>query len=389
MPGLIQSGNSSPNVRDMVAEGPPSSPADKKRNKLGYHRTAVACVHCRRRKIRCITELNDPAGRCQNCIRMKKDCVFTPIDPQNPPTAKRPRSGVKAADGLVNEAEASVSSSSPGGILRSSSMEQMNFEKDPLDTPPLPNESPGFPGLHQGSRSVSVHGFDFTHGYDPNQLRRQHQQQQIFVPSPYSPRIYDVDSMNPQFYQHQQHLFGHSVPTPYSSAFAPGSLPSTMTTVSQEQTYPYQTSASNGAYNWAHHPTRSMSSDQTDELSSGFPTPYRTNTYPSFERGITGQIQQLPPTSSGLVPVGIESQHTSMHPNFRERTSYQTMQADGQWTAGHPGPVQQMPGSVESPYSQGWYQPHPGLANMRQGEEQPHILPSQKHNPRESQHKPG
>ncbi|OQU99680.1 Fungal Zn2-Cys6 binuclear cluster domain-containing protein [Cladophialophora immunda] len=389
MPGLIQSGNSSPNVRDMVAEGPPPSPADKKRNKLGYHRTAVACVHCRRRKIRCMSDYNDPTGRCQNCIRLKKECVFLPIDPQNPPTAKRPRSGAKATDGLVNEGEASVSSSSPGGILRSSSMEQINYARGSVDTPPMSNESPGFPGFHPGSRSMSAHGFDFAHGYDPNQQQRQ--QQQAFVPSPYSPRNFDVDSINPQFYQQHQHPYGHSVPTPYSSTFAPSSLPSTMTTMSQDQAYPYQTAAPNGAYGWANHPTRSMSSDQTDELSSGFPTPYRTNTYPSFERGMTGQMQQLPPTSSSLVPMGTESQHPPTHPNFREHTSYQTMQTRVQqgWTAGNPGAIQQLPASVDSSYSQGWYQPHPGVANMQQEEEHPHILPSQNRNPRESQHKPG
>ncbi len=43
MPGLIRSGDSSPGLRDMSADGPALSPADKKRNKLGYHRTAVAC----------------------------------------------------------------------------------------------------------------------------------------------------------------------------------------------------------------------------------------------------------------------------------------------------------------------------------------------------------
>ncbi|KIX98071.1 uncharacterized protein Z520_06151 [Fonsecaea multimorphosa CBS 102226] len=388
MPGLIQSGNSSPNVRDMLTEGPPPSPADKKRNKLGYHRTAVACVHCRRRKIRCMPDFHDPVGRCQNCIRLKKECVFLPIDPQNPPTAKRPRSGAKAADGIVNEGEASVSSSSPGGILRSSSMEQINYARGSLDTPPMSSESPGFQGFHPGSRSVSVHGFDFAHGYDPAQQHRQ--QQQVFIPSPYSPRNFDGDSINPQFYQ-QQHAYGQSIPTPYSSPYAPGSLPSTMTTMSQEHGYPYQTSAPNGGYGWANPPTRSMSSDQTDELSSGFPTPYRTNTYPSFERGLTGQMQQLPPTSSSLAPMGIDSQHTSTHPNFPEHTSYQTAQANMQqgWTAGNHATMRRAPGSVDSSYSQGWYQPHPGLTSMQQEEEQPHILPSQNHNPRKSQHKPG
>ena len=43
MPGLVQSGGSSENLHEMAAEGLPLSPADRKRNKLGYHRTAVAC----------------------------------------------------------------------------------------------------------------------------------------------------------------------------------------------------------------------------------------------------------------------------------------------------------------------------------------------------------
>ncbi|KAF4337074.1 hypothetical protein FBEOM_9063 [Fusarium beomiforme] len=56
------------------------SSGEKKRNKLGYHRTSVACGHCRRRKIRCITSPNDTQGRCINCIRLKKDCSFFPVD---------------------------------------------------------------------------------------------------------------------------------------------------------------------------------------------------------------------------------------------------------------------------------------------------------------------
>jgi hypothetical protein len=58
----------------------PGNSGEKKRNKLGYHRTSVACGHCRRRKIRCITSPNDTQGRCINCIRLKKDCSFYPVD---------------------------------------------------------------------------------------------------------------------------------------------------------------------------------------------------------------------------------------------------------------------------------------------------------------------
>lgn len=71
--------------------------SDKKRNKLGYHRTSVACGksisaswthvsysffigHCRRRKIRCMMPDEDPSGRCSNCIRLKKECNFYPVE---------------------------------------------------------------------------------------------------------------------------------------------------------------------------------------------------------------------------------------------------------------------------------------------------------------------
>lgn len=43
MSELVKRLDSSPNVHDMAAEGSELSAADKKRNKLGYHRTAVAC----------------------------------------------------------------------------------------------------------------------------------------------------------------------------------------------------------------------------------------------------------------------------------------------------------------------------------------------------------
>jgi hypothetical protein len=41
----------------------------------------MACGHCRRRKIRCIPPTSeDPQGRCANCIRLKKECIFVPVD---------------------------------------------------------------------------------------------------------------------------------------------------------------------------------------------------------------------------------------------------------------------------------------------------------------------
>ncbi|POS85480.1 hypothetical protein EPUL_002298, partial [Erysiphe pulchra] len=64
---------------------------EKKRNKLGYHRTSVACGHCRRRKIRCIASPGD--RRCSNCIRLKKECNFYPVDQQSSNSGRRDQKG--------------------------------------------------------------------------------------------------------------------------------------------------------------------------------------------------------------------------------------------------------------------------------------------------------
>ncbi|KAK4186139.1 hypothetical protein QBC35DRAFT_282586 [Podospora australis] len=88
-----------------VPQPPPHSTApgqdplgEKRRNKLGYHRTSVACGHCRKRKIRCIPSPNDTSGRCANCIRLKKDCSFFPVD-QQPPQDTRQKSASRSSVG--------------------------------------------------------------------------------------------------------------------------------------------------------------------------------------------------------------------------------------------------------------------------------------------------
>ncbi|KAH7258048.1 hypothetical protein BKA59DRAFT_390991 [Fusarium tricinctum] len=53
---------------------------EKKRNKLGYRRTSVACGQCRRRKVRYITSSSDVQGRCINCIRLKGECSCSPVE---------------------------------------------------------------------------------------------------------------------------------------------------------------------------------------------------------------------------------------------------------------------------------------------------------------------
>ncbi|EEH22056.2 hypothetical protein PABG_04267 [Paracoccidioides brasiliensis Pb03] len=94
------------------------SAADKKRNKLGYHRSSVACVHCRRRKIRCLLASDDIQGRCENCIRLKKECHFFPVDQQPLMEMKLSHAGSKT--GAIST-ETSMTSSPPllgsGGMV--------------------------------------------------------------------------------------------------------------------------------------------------------------------------------------------------------------------------------------------------------------------------------
>ncbi|KAI1820740.1 hypothetical protein F4861DRAFT_38937 [Xylaria intraflava] len=71
---------------------PDSDPLDisgeKKRNRLGYARTNMACGNCRKRKIRCLLVKGD--GRCTQCIRLKKDCHFYAVDQEpSAPTGTR------------------------------------------------------------------------------------------------------------------------------------------------------------------------------------------------------------------------------------------------------------------------------------------------------------
>ncbi|KAF2223594.1 hypothetical protein BDZ85DRAFT_111655 [Elsinoe ampelina] len=90
-------------------DSPPSNAFGRK-NKLGYTRISVACAHCRRRKIRCVLAEGDSERRCANCIKLKKECIFTTVD-----TASNgdPRASGKAG---MNSQASSVMSRSPSGV---------------------------------------------------------------------------------------------------------------------------------------------------------------------------------------------------------------------------------------------------------------------------------
>ncbi|KAG9572797.1 hypothetical protein KCV01_g18925, partial [Aureobasidium melanogenum] len=78
------------------------SALDKRRNKLGYQRISIACSHCRRRKIRCVLAEGDDMGRCNNCIRLKKECVFYPVDSAGGPESRAQTKGSKDSSVISN-----------------------------------------------------------------------------------------------------------------------------------------------------------------------------------------------------------------------------------------------------------------------------------------------
>jgi hypothetical protein len=74
--------------------------------------------HCRRRKIRCIPASGDPQSRCSNCIRLKKECLFHPVDQQTE-TGSSSRRGSQVQGALGG---ASSSSSPTNGATQASEM---------------------------------------------------------------------------------------------------------------------------------------------------------------------------------------------------------------------------------------------------------------------------
>ncbi|KAF2794092.1 hypothetical protein K505DRAFT_31076 [Melanomma pulvis-pyrius CBS 109.77] len=134
VPPEIRRSSSTPHMHNLaLSTSGELSPTDKRRNKLGYHRTSVACGHCRRRKIRCLVANEDPGGRCANCIRLKKECNFYPVE-QNPETQ---RSHTGSAKETSIGAPASSTTSSPLHPASNSSEKVDDFR------PPFNATTPG------------------------------------------------------------------------------------------------------------------------------------------------------------------------------------------------------------------------------------------------------
>ncbi|OBT55224.1 hypothetical protein VE04_03880 [Pseudogymnoascus sp. 24MN13] len=153
--GKVKRSSSTSNIHDQaIADAALAASAEKRRNKLGYHRTSVACGHCRRRKIRCILAPGDLQNRCANCIRLKKECNFYPVDqPPQQPESK----GQRGAPGGRGVGGASSSSSPTDQMGRNSETQNGLSYPNNMAMPPYLGSSDlkrlkddGFPPENRG-----------------------------------------------------------------------------------------------------------------------------------------------------------------------------------------------------------------------------------------------
>lgn len=96
---------------------------------------------------------DDTQGRCENCIRLRKECHFYPVD-QQPPTEKKARPGAKLESSL------DPTGSSPPG-LSSGSMDPADMYTYSLpmhSTPDMAGFHPaGFPATPMGPFTAGWH----------------------------------------------------------------------------------------------------------------------------------------------------------------------------------------------------------------------------------------
>ena len=139
----------------------PAKPLPESTTRLGSCPclTRLTCVaHCRRRKIRCVIADADPQQRCQNCIRLKKECVFYPVEQQNAMDIR----GESSSKAVTDSGPSSAVSVSPPNNVTDRSFESTR------DFPPfaaLPsNASTTFQGLpfETGSALLSQGEFDYS-----------------------------------------------------------------------------------------------------------------------------------------------------------------------------------------------------------------------------------
>ena len=92
--------------------------------------------HCRRRKIRCIPAPGDLQNRCANCIRLKKECNFYPVD-QGPPSELKNQRGTNGSreTGRISSSASPINQSGHSSEVRNG-LPYPNLSMPPFLGPP-------------------------------------------------------------------------------------------------------------------------------------------------------------------------------------------------------------------------------------------------------------
>lgn len=131
------------------------------------HVTYTSTVHCRRRKIRCLVAPDDTEGRCENCIRLRKDCQFFPVD-QQPPVEKKSRPSSRLETPSTERSNTTPIASSPTNLMSDPAETFYPYQAMPMNTSSaqdMPTYNVGMvqtnmsltPGRFMSSRISSLH----------------------------------------------------------------------------------------------------------------------------------------------------------------------------------------------------------------------------------------
>ncbi|KAL4973317.1 hypothetical protein BDW66DRAFT_162182 [Aspergillus desertorum] len=271
--------------------------ADKKRNKLGYHRTSVACVHCRRRKIRCLVAADDAQGRCENCIRLRKECQFFPVD-QQPPIEKKSRP-ISRIETIPNDA--STASSSPPTVSGEQTDAYYHYQHMPMSAGPevapfnaAPYPNPMAPFASGVDATATPNPMDPSFPWDEFTTLPSDPQMLATMSAAGKPMV----SVN---MPHQAHVWSQPA-TPVAAMPPNAQLPGAPTVPSQPQplspTSPYAAHSDGSVSVWqmAQTPTRSMTFPAQPNMPAQYPSPggFAQPMPPDLKRRVTSPGQGYP-----------------------------------------------------------------------------------------------
>jgi hypothetical protein len=118
------------------------------------HVTYTFTVHCRRRKIRCLVAPDDTEGRCENCIRLRKDCQFFPVD-QQPPVEKKSRPSSRLETPSTERSNTTPIASSPTNLMSDPAETFYPYQAMPMNTSSAQDMSTYNVGMVQSNMSLT------------------------------------------------------------------------------------------------------------------------------------------------------------------------------------------------------------------------------------------